>query len=192
MFDIIKCEYQLPITDEIKSKLGDDIDFFKVNWQTKSFEDCFLDTYTIEDDGQIYKDIIKRKYNQEKQGIEENFEGIEKVDYSGEIRFYMDFVAEDKDYWLEYKALVWKGELREIEVYAFRSMDNSYRKEIAAQFEKKEHDRKAREKSWWWPLFKFWRGLIRLPLGLIRLILGFIVHLTWKIEKLLTGGPKFF
>ena len=48
MFDIIKCEYQLPITDEIKSKLGDDIDFFKVNWQTKSFEDCLLDTYTIE------------------------------------------------------------------------------------------------------------------------------------------------
>ena len=43
--------------------------------------------------------------------------GIEKIDWTGQLNFYFDFCTEEYDYWVEFKALVWKGDLKQIEVF---------------------------------------------------------------------------
>ncbi len=43
MFDYLKCEYPLPLTDEIKEQLPDE-NWAEINFQTKSL-DCYLEIH---------------------------------------------------------------------------------------------------------------------------------------------------
>ena len=86
MFDGIVCEYKLPLPEE----LGE---LSKINWnefefQTKSLDNT-LDRYTIEDDGQMYKEETKQKLVEdgEKTHIEIVEDGIEKSYFTGELIF---------------------------------------------------------------------------------------------------------
>ena len=132
MFDYIKCDYPLPLTDDIREALPDE-DWSEITFQTKSL-DCFLETYTIEEDGQIYAER-KDRYIDEEGVFQEKEIGIEKVEYTGQLLFYFDFLQEDHDLWIEFKALVWKGDIKEIELYAFRKMDNTARLETQEKFQ---------------------------------------------------------
>ena len=111
MFDYIKCDYPLPLTEEIKRDLPKE-DWPEVNFQTKSLG-CFLENHSIEEDGQIYAERVRRELSENNEVVEIN-EGIEKLDWSGELFFYFDFVKEEHDILIEFKALVWKGDLKEI------------------------------------------------------------------------------
>tara|TARA_B100000287_G_C20263045_1_gene634819 strand:- start:25 stop:600 length:576 start_codon:yes stop_codon:yes gene_type:complete len=185
MFDYLKCEYSLPLTEEIKKELPEQ-DWSTINFQTKSF-DCALDNYMIEDDGQIYVEKLDRFINN-KGELQESSTGIERVEWSGEVNFYFDFFKEDYDIWIEFKALVWKGELKEIELLNFSKTDNDYRVELQEKFTKEVKKREDKHKKWWWKPFKVWCSVVRGPLFIIRYALGWIVRLTWKIERWLTGG----
>ena len=64
MFDSVICEYPLPLPDEAK-ELKSPPNWDKVEFQTKSIAPDgsagmggFMEAYTIEDDGQIYKDVL--------------------------------------------------------------------------------------------------------------------------------------
>ena len=96
MFDYIECSYPLPITDEIKNELGKQ-EWDKIKFKTKSFHDSFCENYSIEDDGQIYKEIIDRYLVEGEDGqveLKEKNLGIEKIDWTGEVSFYYDFFRE--------------------------------------------------------------------------------------------------
>lgn len=193
MFDYIECQYQLPITDEIKSKLGDQ-DWENVKFQTKSFADPFLNNYTIEDDGQVYKEEVERTLvgeDDEDVEIKETSLGINKVEWTGELFFYYDFFNEEEDFWLEFRALLWKGELKEIEVFKFNKMDNEYRKEVQEKFIEAGVKRAERENKWWWRFFLAWRAIVSFVLGSIRWCVGLVARSTWTVERWLTGGTKF-
>jgi len=185
MFDYIKCDYPLPLTDEIKEALPEQ-DWSEINFQTKSL-DCYLETYTIEDDGQIYVEK-KDRYIDEKGELQEKTIGIEKSDWTGQLLFYFDFFQEEHDLWIEFKGLVWKGDLRQIELYAFRKVDNKNRIETQEKFKEAADKTKEKESKWWWKFFKLWCFLVRGPLFIIRWTFGLFVRFTWKIERWLTGG----
>ena len=71
-FDYIKCEYPLPLPEDI---LKEDMpDWSNFDFQTKSFlflsassneHDRFMggiDIYNIDEEGEIYKEVVERKY----------------------------------------------------------------------------------------------------------------------------------
>ena len=185
MFDYIKCDYPLPLTDEIKGALPDE-DWSEISFQTKSL-DCALETYTIEEDGQIYVERVDR-YIDEKGIMIENPVGIEKTEWTGRLLFYFDFFQEEHDLWIEFEALVWKGDIKEIKLYAFRKVDNKDRLEVQKKFADAAESREKKHQKWWWNLFKMWRLMVRVPLFLVRWTLGAIVRFTWKLERWLTGN----
>lgn len=96
MFDYIKCEYPLP--DGFGQ--GRDISF-----QTKDLE-CAMDTYVIDEEGFLnlekwgVRDLPATQHRKST-GIlnafwdahERVFEGLEKVDYTGEVEFYYSNIA---------------------------------------------------------------------------------------------------
>ena len=185
MFDYIKCDYPLPLTDEVKEKLPNE-DWSEITFQTKSL-DCFLETYTIEEDGQIYAER-KDRYIDEKGAFQEKEIGIEKVEYTGQLLFYFDFLQEDHDLWIEFKALVWKGDIKEIELYAFRKMDNTARLETQKKFQEAAEKSEQKYKKWWWKPFKLWCYIVKIPLFAIRWLFGLFVRFTWTLERWFTGG----
>jgi hypothetical protein len=94
MFDYIKCDYPLPLTDEIREALPDE-DWSEITFQTKSL-DCYLETYTIEEDGQIYAER-KDRYIDEKGAFQEKEIGIEKVEDNRDVEIFTD--EKDKRYY---------------------------------------------------------------------------------------------
>ena len=143
MYDTVLCEYELPLPDEVK-ELKNPPDWKKWEFQTKSIvaEDSFFlggfgDTYTIEDDGQLYKEIIEREVVEQEDGQSELIEkdrGIEKQFFTGEIRFYNLHMEEKHDYWIEFLALFWKGELKEISLGKWENTEipkeSKYKREL--------------------------------------------------------------
>ena len=189
MFDTLKCEYALPITDEIENKLPNQ-NWSEIEFQTKNFS-CALDNYLIEEDGEIYVEKIDRYLNENGEVQEKNFT-VEKLDWTGEVEFYYNFFGDDQDYWIEFKALVWKGEIKEIELLKFKPLDNANRIQIQQHFRNLEDKEENRKNSKLWKLFKVWCYLVRLPLGLVRYICSYSSSFMWKLEKWLTGGTKRF
>jgi len=185
MFDYIKSDYLLPLTEEIKMELPEQ-DWSEIEFQTKSLG-CDLQNYSIEEDGQIYIDKKSWDTGEDGQLIEIN-EGIERLEWTGEIDFYFDFFKKEHDLWIEFKALVWKGDLKEIELTVFKKVSNETRLTIQKNFEEALGECKVKRDAWWWKLIRVWRSMIRVPLFIIRWVLGLIVRLTWKIERWLTFG----
>jgi hypothetical protein len=185
MFDYLKCDYPLPLTSEVREELPSQ-NWSEIAFQTKSFE-SYLNNYTIEDDGQIYVEKLDRFLN-EKGEVQENSRGIERVEWTGELYFYFDFLKEEHDIWIEFKALVWKGELKEIELLTFKKTDNEPRIETQKKFEDALIKRDIKHKKWWWGPFKVWCSLVRAFLFVIRWAFGWAVRASWKLERVLTGG----
>ena len=94
MFDTIKCEYKLPLPEDLQE--CDSLAWDEIEFQSKSLgEPIFgasLDTYTITEDGQLYLDKINREWVEDESElgghVEEKSDGIERQDYTGEIEFY--------------------------------------------------------------------------------------------------------
>ena len=186
MYDTVLCEYELPLPDEVK-ELKNPPDWKKWEFQTKSIvaEDSFFlggfgDTYTIEDDGQLYKEIIEREVVEQEDGQSELIEkdrGIEKQFFTGEIRFYNLHMEEKHDYWIEFLALFWKGELKEISLGEWEKHGNTQRIEVQERV--KEAVKKASQKKEPSFLGKF----VRLVCYMCRWVLNLFTSLTWKIER---------
>ena len=153
MFDYVKCDYPLPLPDEAL-ELKSPPKWEEVEFQTKSLG-SMLDTYTIEEDGQIYKELVDREVISDEKGVltlDETSNGIERVETTGEIDFYALHMEKSHDYWIEFKALVWKGELKEIQLKEFKKEDNSTRLKSQAQIEGllKEHEKKIETRMLCW------------------------------------------
>ena len=188
MFNYIKCDYPLPLSEEAL-KLEPQPDWKEIEFQTKSLSDSALDVYTIEEDGQMYKELVDREVISNEAGalvLNENPQGVEKVNYTGEIDFYTVHEDEGYDYWVEFRALFWKGDLKELDLKEFKKEDNAARLEVLAEVEikLKEFDKKIKRNEGF-----FRRNLIKLVrvlMFLIRWPIGKIGQITWKIEKWLT------
>ena len=99
MFDGVICEYELPLPKEM-GELSE-IKWNEFEFQTKSLNNT-LDRYTIEDDGQIYKEQTKQNWVDDEEHpntgyIEIVEDGIEKSYFSGEIIFYTWIPEEEYD-----------------------------------------------------------------------------------------------
>jgi hypothetical protein len=189
MFDTIKCEYELPLPDLNEEEQQDfkDVVWDEIDFQSTSFNSG-MDVYEITSDGQIYMRKLSREILEDESspmGVVFNTveEGIEKVDYSGEIEFYHLHTGDKKDYWLEFKVLFWKGELKEIELLEFKGESNKERKKTQEHFEKEIKKAELKRKRWWFPFYKIYRAILSFVLGSMKRILEWFIILLIKIER---------
>ena len=187
--DYLTCEYELPVPEEVTNLMASIPDWEDIELHTYSFANSpplSFDKYSISEDGQLYKEIYKTEMVETDGRIEvkEKREGIERQDYTGEILFSALHLDKDHDFFLQFKALFWKGDLKEIELEEWEKNDNKERKNIQKQLKKllkeeriKENSRvnKAKSSILW---------VLSPILGLIRYLLGYTVRITWKIEGL--------
>ena len=95
--------------------------------------------------------------------------------------FYQMFMGKEWDHWLEFKATVWKGELKELDLVEYKKEDNSDRVEIQQEMMEKISEESSRGK-----LYKVYKRIVSTPLHIIRVVLGFMIGATMKIERWLT------
>lgn len=186
--DEVICEFPLP-TEEVEERMINPPDWAEFEFQTESFNNntFWLDSYTIEEDGTIYKKNVNRKIKQDADHdlveIEEVDEGIERIDFTGELVLFGLHLEKDFDFTFEIKMLYYKGESKEAELLEWHKTDNSARKEtqekIGALQEKFEH----RKKKWWYKFGIVFNSLIGLFFGLGRYLLGWAVKISWSIEN---------
>jgi hypothetical protein len=182
------CEHDLPIPF---SDFGEDEkrDFKDIKWDellfyTSSFFDASenhygVSTYTISEDGQFYKNEVDMKFVENKSGeivTKEVDNGIEKLDFTGEIYFGTEIFGESHDYTITFKALFFKGEMKGLEADEWTKKCNEKRKmrsaDLAKEFAKQNE---ARDKLW----YKLTYPVKWVALGLIDLA-GWFVAKTFK------------
>jgi hypothetical protein len=187
--DCIICEHKLPIPPEITDLMIVPVEWDETEFHTYSFlasPALSFDKYTISEDGQLYKDMIETEFVR-KDGVisvEEKSGGIERQDYTGEILFSGLHLDEELDFFLEFKALFWKGELKELELEEWEKSDNKARKEAQKNLMKLVDKQQKKEHSIGRKIALPFYAALSLIFGLLRWILGFIVGITWKIERL--------
>ena len=86
------------------------------------------DNIMVSEDGQIYRHLVEENYQEDDDGslkvtVSEN--GIERDEYTGEIIFGTLFKGKKHDYWIEFKALFWKGDLKEVELANYEKKSNA-------------------------------------------------------------------
>ena len=150
LFDTVICDYPLPLPDftdeefeDINSSDKGVSSFQEVEWQTKDMGNM-LDVYSIEDDGQIYLRATQWYENEDAVTPQEG--DLEKYEKTAEINFYQMFMGKEWDHWLEFKATVWKGELKELDLVEYRKEDNSDRIEIQEQMMEQIKEKTSRGK----------------------------------------------
>ncbi|MAF25632.1 hypothetical protein CL634_08700 [bacterium] len=188
MFDYVYCEHPLPLPEEVKDFKADfkegveaPLDWSKFEFQSKDFAGL-LEKYTIEEDGQIYKEIIEREIvgnESDFPDIIEKSGGIEKVEHTGEVYFYGLHMDKKYDHWIEFKALFWKGDLKEIYLEEYKKEDNSRR--VASQEKILKTVKEAQKKqSRWSQRIKSYYNLI------VRFIAGCGIKLFWVLQRIFT------
>jgi len=156
-----------------------EFDWKMSEWQTKSLENM-LDKYSIEEDGQVYRN--KTDWIEDEKSptgyVPTEDSQLEKFERTAEIDFYQIFLGEENDYWVEFRCTVLKGEVQGIEELSYKKEDNSERKKYQRQLEDSIKSAKPN-----WKIYKAYRYCLVLPLRSIRYIIGGIVKFSWKLER---------
>ena len=187
--DEVICEFPLP-TEEIEEHMANPPDWMEFQFLTDSFNNktFWVDRYTVEEDGIIYKKDVDREAKEDLDGltsIEEIDNGIERIDLTGELALFGLHLEEDFDFTFEIKILYYKGEVKEIELGEWHKSDSSARKETQEKIEKLHENFENRKKKWWYNLGQFFNLLIGVLFGSIRYLLGWAVKICWSIENLI-------
>lgn len=192
MFDYIYCEYPLPVS-EIEEQMDDVPNWQEMEFQTKGLGKGyggFLDKYTIEDDGQIYLDKIDKEWHEDEEtgevSIREIPSGVEKQEYTGELHFYGMHLDTDYDFFMEFKALFWKGELKEIYLEEYKKEDNKPRKEETKKIRDKIVSEEKKASGLSYKIMKIPKSIVFFLTRGVRLISGLVVNLTWRLERLIS------
>ena len=185
-FNYLICEYPLPLPEEAK-EIDSLPDWSEFEFQTKSLsledENMFeLGVYHLDEEGEIYRQIIDNKYVEDEEGlvqVKEIDKGIERVDFTGELIFNGLHLTEEYDYFMEFKALFWKGELKELNLSEWSKEDNVARKEAQKEL-KDKFERLTEERS---APVKFWNKAVRVSVFIIQYLLSCLMKFVHKVQK---------
>ena len=184
LFSYVRCEYPLSCLEEVEKQMETPPNWAEFEFQTKSVE-SLMETYSIEEDGQLYKEKCDREMV-EKEGrieIQETQSGVERQNYSGDFYLYGLHMEDEHDYWIEIKALFWKGDLKEIELADWEKRSNKTRVETQGLIQETVQKSQDRQKKLWYKIYLPFFKIICYLFGSIRWVLGWLVRLTWKIEN---------
>lgn len=181
LFSNLICEYLLPVPFE-KFTEEEKKDFENIKWdevifQTHSFldEDAFfrniLITYTITDDGFLYKGEAEWVSYEDKAGeikYKEKDKGIKKQDLTGELYFVTQIFGEKNDYVLTFKVIFYKGELEELTFEDKTVMSNEKRKEFLKKMQESVLKNLKDKQSPWYNFIYFVKSIFIFLLQVIK------------------------
>ena len=97
--------------------------------------------------------MVSPKRNQKGELIPEEVDGgLTNLEFTGEIAFGTEIFGKDYDYEMIFKALFFKGDLKELELDHFSRKDNSTRKKTAKKIQKQVQLQQARKRN---PIYLF-------------------------------------
>jgi len=174
----IKCEFKLPLSKEQYS-------FDGINWTEQEFLTLSLlgDSFVIEDDGQVYEELIEKCYNEETGQVRVVNNGIKKVELTGEIRFHLLHMCDTEDLWIEFVAWMRDGEVKEIHLCEWSVHENSNRKNQEVLLKNMIEKRAESEKKMSWKIYSVYSWIINQFFGLIKWGLLKIVSLVSFIHR---------
>ena len=176
----IKCDYPLPLSEE-------QLSFDAINWEDQDFMTMSLTghAYTIEEDGQIYEELLKTHHNEETGEITQRDDGLRKLEYTGEVRFNILHMAEKDDLWVEFIAWVREGDLKEIHLGEWSVTKNAQRKKQEDVFKKKFRKELKTQKKWWYIFYRIYSGCVRCVYELIKWVLIKVLQvITFIYQKI--------
>ena len=152
----IICEYPLPL-QEVKNQEEDD-DFKGLVWDELAFDTFSFynenefqrSSYVISEDGFFYEHIFNMELGRSEDGELVPVEmdgGLNKQEFTGEITFGTEIFGKNYDYEMIFKALFFKGELKELSLDSFERKDNSKRKDVAKKIHLEVEKNKARKRQ---------------------------------------------
>lgn len=124
MFDDIKCEYPLPLTEDQGELAGQN--WRENQFQTKDFE-CLLDEYCIREDGTLWQQIYSWETTRKGRPYRKPAGWQPMSTYTGTVRFYDSIKAHKADYWVEWLAVFVSGKLTELKLHSWEQRDNRER-----------------------------------------------------------------
>ena len=118
--------------------------------------------------------------------MEETPDGVERKDHTGEVAFYTLILKESNDYWVEFKAIYYKGELKELILEEWKFEDNKERKSQEKVFSELIRTWKDKEKKWWFIFYKIYLFIISGIFSVVRYVGKAIIKVAFWIEKRIT------
>ena len=193
LFDYVRCEYPLPLPEEASEV--DMPDWSTFDFQARSLvlsssndidQLMGIDSYNIDEEGEIYRDVIEREFEETDDGyqdIKEVNKGIEKVEYTGELNITGFHTAKEYDYFMEFKFLFWKGEVKEVSLVDWQKEDNEER------IKKQKELEKTLEKAYSKKSFGFrsaWNKVIKFLFLVVKYLIGVAFKIVFKLERWLS------
>jgi len=164
--DTLICERPLPLPEDEEELTSLDYNWEEHEWILKKIE--MLEPtveYEIGDNGFLYKRKIT---NEEKELYE-----LEQQDVTRELEFFGFYEGKDHDYMLNYIALFYKGELKELNLDDFEKVDNTKR----LKFQKDAlnlYNKQRKDLNVWW--YKYFVKPIKSIFAFIIRILFIVTH----------------
>jgi hypothetical protein len=190
----IYCERKLPIPLEdfgedeetdFKDIVWDELPFYTSSFYDRSEDEGYgVSNYTISEDGQFYRNKIKYDIIEDEEGgveIKETDEGIERKDFTGEIHFGTEIMGKNYDYIMTFEALFFKGDLKELNAYEWKRIDNKDRKkreEILKERVEIETQNKNKQRSVFLYCLKW------LPFQILNLLKWILIQVMTIVIKL--------
>jgi len=175
----VKCDYPLPLPEEVNEHLELQLlDWSEVEFFTSSDNWSVLDNYEIEEDGVLYVRKKNSTINEDGSiGVIDS--GLEESDFTGELLFWYAHEGKSLDYIVEFKALFWKGNLKEIECSDWKKENNANRKKLERIGERQLKRHIEKTKKWWFRALSSYRRVITS-------IFNIILYILNKIYKWIT------
>ena len=170
--NFIVVEDILTYIPEEHSKTLEDVDWGNTSFTTFSICDTGMLEYEITTDGFFY--------------VTKEDGSLEKLDYTGEIEFSALIPSSDKDYELYFKALFFKGDLKNLNFEKMDELDSSSREEAKEKIMGMIKAREERANKWWYKFYVFYIKCVIFVFSLIRWVLGGIIKLCWLIQNKIT------
>jgi hypothetical protein len=188
MFDTVKCEYPLPLPEDLGECV--EIDWAEFEFKTASFEGA-LDEYEITEDGEIYHWSIDREWRENENHpmgghLEELHRELKKMDWTGEMVIHGINLTENNDYLFEFKLIFFKGHLKETKKVSWRVQDATPRKEMQEKIEGLLNSSLDKREKWWYGMYLFWAFFIKFLCSIARWSFSGLSRIFYKIEKWLT------
>ena len=190
LFDYVRCEYPLPLPKEASEI--DLPDWATFDFQVRSLilsssndEHQFMgiDSYNIDEEGEIYRDVVERSFEETEDGyhdIKEINNGIEKVEYTGELNITGFHMAKEHDCFMEFKFLFWKGEVKEVSLVDWKKEDNTERVKKQKELEKKLEKAYTKKNS---GFRSAWNKVIKSLFLIVKYLIGVAFKIVFKLER---------
>ena len=152
--------------------------FLDVDWSDQTFT-----TFSI-----CSSSMMEYEISEEELYLRFEDDSIEKQDYTGDIEFatIIPKDEDDMDYELSFKALYFKGDLKELTFLEVVGRDQSVRRDAQEKVMEAIKDHERKQSSVFYKLYSFYSKAVDFVFTFFRYIFASIIKFLWFIQNKIT------